>query len=227
MIKGEGTYRIRGVSLLELMVVMAVIAALLAVVARQMLVWNGEYGWNKALTVVERNSAMLLAAASVYYYANCQKTLSIGTNLTCADLVAAGGFTSDAQCEQALQNPWGNGLNVQIVQQSTSHYLLQVTGDFSAFPVNNGTLTQLAQVLNAEYSGTGNALTWTRLPDNTVVNQGVWYRTPGGMLPVNNANETGGARFSSIMWIMKAGLGQFAASQKQQNPDIRTASCSD
>ncbi len=202
-----------GLSLLETMLVVAVIGIIFLGVMDRLAVWNSTYKQEKNMAQVQETIAELLAAASAQYYQTCKSGVQLKT-LSCKDLGLAA-----SHCV----NPWQGDLTapftVQIVQSDVTEkfYQLKVQGDFSGYLQDKAAL---AKILNAdEYDGSS-YFYWTRLPSNSVTNQGVWYRVPGNYLAVTNMNETGGSHFDSGMWIMKAGLAQFKKSQGDtQCPD--------
>lgn len=214
----QNQYEQRGVSLLEIIVSIAVIAALLLAAMQRVMVWQSTANIN--LAQVQENVVELLAAASAKYYETCRPTTGpVPTQaLSCADL-----GLNTARCV----NQWGTNtasdFSVQLVQQAgTSVYKLIVSGNFSNYPSTK--LSALAKVLNADGNIQGSTLTWTRLPSNSSINPGVWYRTPGNYLAATNTTETGGLRVGSSMWMMDADLAEFGKSQ----PTITTGSpCAD
>jgi type II secretory pathway pseudopilin PulG len=205
-----------GISLLEMMLVVAVAALLLTIAVRQALIWNSGYQAQRQVAQMRENIAELLVAADSYYYAHCAPpgSLSLNAPLSCAELIGGGGFLDNRQCTAALQNPWSSApLTVRVVQPDSSRafYQVQVGGDFSLHKDN---LASWVALLNADaVAGSSTLLTWTRLPNNSVVSQGVWYRVPGSYVLATNANTVGGTPFDSRLWIMRAGLAAFTRSQ--------------
>jgi prepilin-type N-terminal cleavage/methylation domain-containing protein len=206
----------QGLSLLEMLLVVVIIAMVFVGILGRLAVWNSTYNQAKKITQVQETVAELLAAASARYYQTCHSGQVTGT-FSCQDL----GLDS-SRC----LNPWWGGpvqpFSVQIARDSNSElYQLKVIGDFYNY---RGNKIQLAQLLNADAYDASGFFYWTRLPSNNITNQGVWYRVPGNYLAVTNTNEIGGNHFDSNMWIMKAGLAQFAASQQKQGG---TGACPD
>jgi prepilin-type N-terminal cleavage/methylation domain-containing protein len=214
--------RQQGNSLLELILAVA-IAAVLLTMALRLAIWNSVYKQEKNLAQVQEYVAELLAGLNAYYYATCQ-TSPEPEILSCNRLVVAGGITQK-QCDAINNNrPWGVSFTMNILEPVTNppFFQLQVQGTFGNY---SGDMNKLAALLNADAYVGDQQLTWTRLPNNSITNQGIWYRTPGNYMAATNVGEIGGNHFASGMWIMKAGLAQFAKSQPVQQ--TANAPCAD
>jgi hypothetical protein len=217
------------------MMVLVIVAALLSAIMIRFSIWRTSYTWDRKFTQVQHSVAALLYAGGAYYYGNCKNvnqgssTMKVGIPLDCKDdLVIAGAFKDVDQCTAAMQNSWGPPLQVEIIQViapdpspdpsgSNGFYQVQVQGDFSNYPQQKS-LPQLAQTFGAEYSG-GTIFKWTRVPSNSVINQGIWYRVPGNYLAVTNTNEIGGTRFSLSMELLNAELRRFGNNQPYIGPN--------
>lgn len=203
----------QGISLLEILLLVALVAVLLLAAAQRLVIWNSTYKQTKNLAQVREFVAEMMQGAKAYYFANCHASnWTPPSNLKCSDLISAGGVTPQ-QCD-AMDNakPWGASFVVNILEpvNAPPFFQLQVQGTFNSYPYD---ITKLVSVLSADAYVGNNQLTWTRLPSNSNVNQGVWYRVPGNVVAATNANEIGGTHFDSGLWMMNAGLAQFSAVQ--------------
>lgn len=215
-----------GFSILEVMLVVTVVAIIFFAILTRISIWRTTYGEEQNLAQVQEFVAELMQGARAYYYSTCGTSPAPST-LTCSQLVSGGGITQQECDAMSKISPWGAGFSVKILEPVTipPFYQLQVVGTFSSYPYD---MAKLAATVNADAYAGGNQLTWTRLPSNTNVNQGVWYRVPGGLVAVTNATAVGGTKFDSGMWILNAGLAQFTAfQQKQGNVSGTTPACPD
>lgn len=219
--------RQRGVSLLELMLAVSIIAIILIVTVRQMAVWKATIPQHVA--AVQESVAEILRATNAYYYVHCKKLDEVVV-LSCEDLVAVGGFANVDDCDKKVSlvtNPLVKqpGFTAKVVQltdvKDQPYYFLSLSAKFNA--PKHSTLEHLAEVLGANYTDGSDEFTWNVLPSYTVTNQGVWYRVPGNYNPVTYTTTTGGSMATGL-WIMNSELAVWAKKQANaisQDPDIK------
>jgi len=216
-----------GMSLLELLLVLALVATILAISANQFL----NYQRSKNIALLEKSVSNLMQAVNLYYFANCHS--STITETTLQTLVEQGYVDSST-----LINVWGN-FYVKIISStgsSTSEqptYVLQVAVDFSK--VNDMNLQsalagEIAAATGADPdSALTGELTWTMVPAMTrdSLNSTMWVSDkPMGSFGMPNFNlASTGQGMSSSLWVLNADGQTFSQIEQLNNSNIPNNLC--
>lgn len=195
----------KGFSLLEMLLVL-VIAVIFIIMSTR---YYESYKKTRDIGLFQTSVSELMGALNQYYFMHCLRESNVFAGMNVKTLQDAGLVGG------GLYNPWNNNqFTVQIVNPSspgtTGFYVLRVTANINNVRMAN----YLRGALNAD-AGTGNVVTWTRLPLNTrddlsshqwILNQGPGQQFIALSKYATAVNTGTGSKF----WILNSNLQSFA-----------------